>query len=298
MINATSGFAELLNPAIDRIYLDTRRERPLEFKEVLNVSNHIRQNEQDQEFAGLGVMPSKPEGQQFTLDQPIAGGTVTYTAVPFGLAMEVTFEMWHQDLFGVMGQMAQELARSSRNRMEVNAATIFNSAFDTAVTGFDGDELCSTSHATPGGQSIANRPAVDIGLSITGIQDGIQAFETLVNGRGLPMLLSPSIIMIDPANRFVAREILGSSSRPFTANNEINSLVDDDLKIFVYHYLTTSTNWFLLANKDQHDLHFKWMNTPIFDSFDDPRSKNAVFTVYQNHSDGFGSWRGVYGSTG
>lgn len=298
MISATSGFAELLNPAIDRIYLDTRRERPLEFREILNVMNMERQNEQDQEFAGLGTMPAKPEGSQFVLDKPIAGGNVTYTSVPYGLAMEITFEMWHQDLFGVMGQMAQELARSSRNRMEVNAATIFNSAFDSSVTGFDGVSLCSTAHLTPGGQTLANRPTVDIGLSITGIQDGIQHFETLVNGRGLPMLLSPSMVLIDPANRFVAREILGSSSKPFTANNEINSLVDDDLKIFVYHYLTTSTNWFLMANKGQHNLNFKWMNTPIFDSFDDPRSKNAVFTVYQNHSDGFGSWRGVYGSTG
>jgi len=298
MVNATSGFAELLDTSIHRVYLDTRRERPLEFRELLNVDNMPHQNMKDQEFAGLGTMPSKPEGTQFTLDQPIAGGNVTYTAVPYGLAMEVTFEMWDDDLFGVMGAMAQELARSSRNRIEVDAATIFNSAFDSAVTGFDGASLCSTTHTTPSGATQSNRPAVDVGLSLTALQNGSQHFETLTNGRGLPMLLSPSLVVIDPANKYVAREILGSSSKPFTANNEINSLVEDELRIFVYHYLTTSTNWFLMAGKGQHDLSFWWRNTPMFDSFDDPRTKNAVFTVYQRHTKGFGTWRGVYGSTG
>jgi hypothetical protein len=207
--------------------------------------------------------------------------------------------MWDDDLFGVMGSIAQELARSSRNRMEVDAALVFNNAFSSGSAGFDGDALCSTSHTTPSGTDIANRPTVDVGLSITALQDGSQHFETLVNGRGLPILISPSILVIDPANKYVAREILGSSSKAFTANNEINSLVEDELRIFVYHYLTTNTNWFLLANKEQHDLRFRWRNTPIFGSFDDPRSKNAVFTAYQRHTVGtFGAFRGVYGSTG
>ncbi len=34
------------------------------------------------------------------------------------------------------------------------------------------------------------------------------------------------------------------------------------------------------------------------DSFDDPRTKNAIFTSYQRHTQGFGTWRGVDGSTG
>ncbi len=298
MINATSGFAELLDTSIHRVYLDARRERPMEFMEIFNVDNMPHQNAKDQEFAGLGTMPPKPEGQQFTLDSPVAGGNVTYTAVPYGLAMEVTWEMWDDDLFGIMGQMSQALARSSRNRIEVDAAVILNSAFDTGVNGFDTTSLISTTHTDANGGTFSNRPAIDIGLSITGLQDGIQNYETTTDARGLPTLLSPSLVVIDPSNRFVAREILGSSSKPFSADNEINSLVEDELKIFVYHYLTTATNWFLLANKGQHDLNFRWRNTPMFDSFDDPRTKNAVFTVYQRHTKGYGTARGVYGSTG
>jgi hypothetical protein len=51
------------------------------------------------------------------------------------------------------------------------------------------------------------------------------------------------------------------------------------------------------AAPSQHDLQFLWRTRPIFDVFDDPWSKNAVATVYQRHTKGFGSWRGVDGST-
>lgn len=296
MVASTPAFSELLDVSIYQIYLDTRKERPTEYTTIFNVRDLAYQNQKDQEFAGLGTMPSKPEGQQFVLDQPIAGGTKTYTAQPYGLAMEATFEMWDDDRFGVIGEMARELARSSRNRIEVRAATILNNAFDTNFAGFDSTSLVSTSHTDAGGNTWSNRPAVDTTLSLTGIQEGVKNFETMTNARGLPMLMSPSMLVIDPNDRYLARELLGSSGKPFTADNELNSLLDDDMKIFIYHYLTTNTFWFMMAGKGTHDLNFYWRNRPMFDSFDDPRTKNAVFTVYQRHTEGYGSARGIYGS--
>lgn len=294
----TAGFAELLDPSIRQLYIDTRKERPLEHPLWTNTSNMQIQNEKFQEMAGLGAMPEKPEGQQFNLDQALVGGTKTFSATSYGLAMEVSFEMWQDDLFGFMSDMAKELARSSRNRMEVNAHSVLNDAFDTGETGFDSTSLCSTSHTAVDGSTWSNRPSTDIELSVTGLQDAIQHFETMNNGRGQPMLMSPSLLIVAPNNRFVAREILGSNQSPFTANNEINSLIADDLRVMVNHYITTNTYWYVLAPKGEHDLHFKWMQQPIFDSFDDPRTKNAVFTVFQRHSDGWASARGIWGTTG
>jgi len=66
----------------------------------------------------------------------------------------------------------------------------------------------------------------------------------------------------------------------------------------VSHFLTTTTANFTLAAKGVHDLNFLFRDRPIFDSFDDPWTKNAIFTVYQRHTRGFGAWRGVDGSTG
>jgi hypothetical protein len=197
-----------------------------------------------------------------------------------------------------MSEMAAEMKRASNNRQEVQAWSILNNAFDTSFTGYDSTNLCSTSHTGLDGTTRANRPSPDVSFSITGIQNGILNFEQMTNERGLPRLMAPTMLVIDPSNKFVAREILGSSGKAFTADNELNSLVAEDLKWMVSHFLTTSTYWFMLASKGIHDMWYMWRDQPIFDSYDDPRTKNAVFTSYQRHTEGFGTYRGVYGSTG
>lgn len=198
-----------------------------------------------------------------------------------------------------MKEMVRCMARSGRYREEVDAWSVLNNAFSTSYTGFtSGESLCSTSHTSLDNETHANRPSTDIGLSITGLQDSITRFEDMKDDRDIPRLMAPTMALVTTADKFVAREIFGSAGKPYTAQNEINALIDDDLTYMVCHHITTSTYWFLLAKKGEHDLNFFWRDNPIFDMFDDPLTKNAVATSYQRHTHGFGSWRGVDGSTG
>lgn len=295
-----SGFAALVAPGLNKVYVETGKERPQEYPMILNVAGMPWNPITDQQATGLGTMGSKPEGTAFNRDQPLLGGTKAYTAVPYGLAVEITWEMWDDELYGVMKTLMAEMKRASRLREEVNAWDVLNNAFSTSYVGFTAAEsLCSTAHTGLDGVSRANRPSPDIGFSVTGIQNALIRFENLTDERNNPRLLQPTTFVIAPANKFTAREILGSDHKPYTPNNEINALQQEDLSYMVCHYLTTSTYWFLLASQGVHDLNFYWKNRPIFDSFDDPWTKNAVFTTYQRHTVGsYGSWRGVDGSTG
>jgi hypothetical protein len=254
----------------------------------------------DQQVSGLGTMPSKPEGTQFTLDEVIMGGTKTYTANPYGLAVEITFEAWRDELYGVFKEMVSCLSEAGRNREEVSAHSVLNNAFSTSYTGFTASEaLCSTSHTALNGDTQANRPSVDIGFSITGLQAGMKAFQDMENERGLKLRMKPSMVMVTSADMYTAREILGSTNKPYTTDNEINALIEDDLFYMVDHYITTSTYWFLMAAKGKHDLNFFWRDRPKPDMFDDPWTMNGIFTTYQRHTEGaYASWRGIYGSTG
>lgn len=293
------SFSALLTPNLRRVYVETGKERPLEYPLFFNVDQMEWNPVTDQQISGLATMPSKTEGAQFSLDEPILGGSVAYTAAPFGLAVEVTWEMWRDELYGVMEELVSEQARASRNRQEVDAWSVLNNAFSTSFVGFtSGESLCSTAHVGLDGTSRANRPTTEIGFSVTGIQNAIVRFETMTDERGLPRLMTPSMAIVTPQNKFVAREVLGSAGKPYTTDNEINALLHDDISWMVCHYLTTSTYWFLCAAKGVHDLNFLWRDQPIFDSFDDPWTKNAVFTSYQRHTKGFGAWRGIDGSTG
>ena len=82
------------------------------------------------------------------------------------------------------------------------------------------------------------------------------------------------------------------------SDNEINALIEEDLAWMVCHYITTSTYWYLAARKGEHDINFMWRDRPIFDMFDDPWTRNAIASAYQRHTEGYGTWRGIDGSTG
>ena len=293
-----AGFSELLRPDLYRVYIDTGEEAPVEFSSIFNVIDMPYNPVSDQQISGLGTMPAKEEGIAFDFDEPIMGGSVDYLATPYGLALEFTWEAWRDELYGVFQEMTRELRRSSDNRLEVDAHSILNNAASSSFTGFDGLSLINTAHPLLGGSTQANRPAVDVQFSFTAVQAGMQSFHNMVDERSLPRLMAPSLVLITPEFYHDAREILGSTGKPLVANNEINSLIADDLGWMVSHYLTVSTYWFMLSRQGVHDLNFFIRDEPMFDMYDDPRTKNAVATSYQRHVAGFGTYRGVYGSTG
>lgn len=298
MAMGRGAFSALLAPDLRKVYIETGKERPMEHPMIVNVDDMEYNPVKDQQISGLSTMPSKPEGSGFVPDQPIIGGTKSYQAEPFGLAVEVTWEMWRDDLYGIMKGLVAEMARASRNRQEVDAHHPFNNAFNTSVNGFtSGESLCGD-HVGLDGVTRRNRPSVDVTFSVTFIQNAILHFEGLTDERGMPRLLAPTTAIITPTYKFVAREILGSSNVPYKSDNEINALVEEDLSWMVNHYITSANYSFITAAKGVHDVWFLWRDHPIFDSFDDPWTKNAVFTSYQRHTKGFAAWRGVYGSTG
>jgi hypothetical protein len=293
--------AAALAPDLYHAFIEDGRERPMEFATWINVDTMPWNPVKDRQYAGMGAAPKKLEGQSFTFDQGYEGGEKVYTASADGLAFEVTFEFWDDELYGLAPEFAAGLARSLRYAVEVAAASILNNAFSTSSPGFaSGESLCSTSHAAiaPGGAAQANRPSPDIGFSTTYIQNAILRFEGMANERGLPEVRTPVMHIIHQANKFAAREILGSLGRPYSADNERNALIEEDLSWMVYHYLSSSTAHFQVAAKENHDAHLLWKNQPMFDSWDDPQSKNAMFSGYQRYAVGFGSWRGIDGSTG
>src|SRR5574343_448078 len=296
------SLSALLSPQYRRVYMETGEERPLEYPLVFNVTEMDWNPVTDQQVAGLGTMPYKAEGTAFTLDRITIGNSQDYTATPYGLAVEVTFEAWRDELYGVLQEMIKGLARAARYRQEVQAWAVFNDAFaGSPYKGFNSVALCSTSQPAitgAGGSAGANRPSPDIGLSITGIQNMITRFETMTNESGLPQLMAPSMILTGPTNKFICREILGSGGKPYTTDNETNALIEEDLTWMIGHYFSSTTAWWALAPKGVHDLQFLWRDHEIFDMFDDPRTKNAVATSYQRFTEGFGAWRGVDGSTG
>lgn len=291
----TVGLAPLLLPDLKHVYIQEGKERPPEHTYWANVEDLDWQGEKDLHLSGIGAMPSKPQGTPFSTSEPILGSTKTYTANPFGLALEITWEMYRDDLYGVMVELIQGLSRAARFRQEVSAHKVLNNGFSTSFVGFTASEaLVQRSHVLLDGNTLHNTPATSQTFSVLYLQGMIQRFHAMTTHRdAMPRLMAPRTILITPQNLFVAREILGSTHKPFTADNEINSILQEELSYAVNHFITNQNFHFTLAARGEHDLNFKWRDHEIFDMYDDPRLKAAVATVYQRHTDGeFGAWEG------
>jgi len=299
MATTSASLTGLLAPDLRKVYIEVGKDWPLEYPLVMNTPEMEWNPITDRNVSGLGVMPTKPEGTRFTLDDILMGSTKTYLSEAYGMAVEITFEAWRDELYGVLQEMVRCLGRSSRHRLEYDAFQTLNFAFSTARVGFAaGESLCSIAHVGMDGITRANRPNPDEAFGVTSLQDAMIRFELMTDERNMPRLMAPQMLLLAPQNKWAAREILGSAGKPYQTSNEINSLVAEDLTWMIGHYLTSTSAWWLLCGKGIHDLNFFVRTEPIFDMYDDPSTKNGVCNVYQSHVGGFGAWRGVDGSTG
>jgi|SRR5215471_861089 len=160
-----------------------------------------------------------------------------------------------------MDMLASELRRVSNYRLEVDAHNVLNFAFSTsAYTTFDGAALVSSNHVGLDGVARSNINSASAQIGLTGIQAAITNFHGQTNERNIPVLQSMGHVMCHYNFWATVRETLGSESKPFTANNEINALMQEDITYSLSHYLTSQTAWFAMAEKGEHDLNFSIMD--------------------------------------
>lgn len=305
----TGGFSALLAPGLMEVMFNEIDAQQPQWMPVFGTRNSVRAYEEDIKMAGLGSMVSKPEGTNTSFDDPIIGSSVRYTHQSFGLGFRITREMWDDDLYDVMQDMSAELGRASAYKIEVDAWSILNNAFSSSYTGFDGLALCHTAHTRlDGGATVGNKPSTDVDFGYTSYQAALDHYNTLKDDRGKPLVMRPSLLIIDPTFQWIAKEVLQTEYKPYSANNEINPLKGEisENGYLTCRYLTDADSWFLITSprkkggsrRGGHDMKFFWRTRPETASADDFLSGDALFKIFSRYSTGFGEWRGVYGSSG
>jgi hypothetical protein len=294
---ATRGaFAALLAPGLRKVIFDDLAAHGEEYTQIFNVYPSDSAFEEEQLVAGLGAVPVKQEGEPTKYDEPIQGGSLRYTHQAYGLGFQVTREMWDDDKYGIMRRVSSDFAGGIRQTLEATFANVINNSF-TSTRSIDGEFLCSTAHPLLGGSTYSNRSATDMAFSISGLQEMLLLFEKMVNERGLLKRLIPNRVLIPVELQFKAAEILYSSYKPYTGNNEVN-VMQGRLEPVVNHYLTSSTAWWMLSQNSEHTLQGFWRKKPEFNSQDDFDTKGSKHDTYFRFSAGVTYWHGVAGSDG
>ena len=133
---------------------------------------------------------------------------------------------------------------------------------------------------------------------MTSLQAAVENLENTTDDRDINVMIKPRMLVIAPENKWMARELLNSEKKPHTADNEINALVDEELKYLISHFMSDNDAWFLNGGKDDHYLNFFWRERLRMDNDDDFDTGDAKFKGFMRFSAGFSGWRGVYGSSG
>jgi hypothetical protein len=308
------AFAQLLASGVHHNliqFLDYQM-RDVEYTRWMNVETSEQAFEDEVEYAGVGVMPEKPEGANIIFDDLIQGGTKRYLHLSYGLGSMASWELIEDDKYGVIKQAPKAHSRSALFIREQVTANVLNLGF-SSITTTDGVSLFNTSHPLLGGANATavgpgvssiisatgtypNRPSPDAALSFTSLELMVTQFERLIDAQGIPIRFKPRWVIIPPELKFVAREILGSAGRPYSADNELNALLGEDLQFQISHYLTGPRAWFVVTEKDSHQLKF-FDRHPIDTDYDDVFTSRATQMLsFQRFSAGATSWPGTWGS--
>ena len=298
-----SQAAVLLEPKLSNIWFEAYPIVPVEYTAFTNVRTTQKATVTDFKMTDFGSMRLKGEGENIIYDDPIFGQTIAYTPVRWGLGYKVTDEMLKQELYGQIDKLERSLVKSAVDLQETTAALLLNNGFGTTTAdgfiaaGFDSLALFSTAHTRlDGGATQRNRPSTDVDLGVTALQNALIDVDNWLDDRGRPIFAKAKLVVVNPEDRFTAKELLQSEYKPGTANNEINALKDEGLSFMVSHYLTDADAWYVLT--DQHDCNFIWeerLRAGMQEDFDAEVIKRKVV---QGFAVGHGEWRGVWGSSG
>lgn len=309
-------YAQLMAPGVKANFvefLDTL-QRESEYDKVFNIENTTKAFEDEVQYAGTGPMPEKTEGAAVSYTSAIQGGTKRYIPLTYALAARASFELMDDDQYGIIKQIPKAIARSARFTEEMVPWNVFNQGFTNTVS-TDGVSLFNNQHPLLGGANATNvgpglsnvisasgtypnRPATDMDLSFTALQLMSQQFERLVDSQGLPITLKPKKLLLPPEQKFIARELLGSPGKPYTADNEINALLGEDLTYMIVHYFTSASAWFAVTEKEGHQLKFirrKPIDTDYDDDFD---TRSVKMMSWMRFAAGVTHWIGTWGSNG
>lgn len=292
-IAVTGGFSQLLSKDYDKVFHDTYMRFPTEHTKFMKMDSYVGNYIKKGEMTGLGPMQEIAQGGPVPYEKVEQGNDKTVYFTNYALGFAITENMWDDDMTGNMRDLPAELAKSAAYTKELESFDILNNSFNTTYrSALDGYALCYDSHTIISGEATIDNLTTS-SLSQTSLETALDHFEGLVNERNIPIVMKPKYLVIPYQLRWVAKEILGSEYKPYTADNEINTLYDEGLQVIVSHYLTSSVDWWVLS--DDHDLNFTWRKKLAFRNEDDFNTGNALFKATMRFATDFWNYRGVYG---
>ena len=282
---------------IDRILFHKWNERPAVGRSIFNVEESSQYREHSMTAGGIDLMQQVNEGEAITYLSNNEGFLQTYTHLDYANGFRITRRMYRDELYGIMEKLSTELSRSADATEETIIANHFNRGFSSSYTGADGVALFSDAHVRENGATYANELSSAADLSQTSLEQAHIDFSDFRTGGGRRLQIQPKYLLVPKELRFDADRLIRSERQPEDDTNAINPM-EGLTDVLVWNYLTDTDAWFLIGDKEDHDLTLYTREEPWSDYEYDFDTKDYKVTFQFAQSSGWGAPRGVFGSPG
>lgn len=296
MVMRSENWANLLLPALKKVFFYNMNERMQSVIPLLfNVQTADRDNEKTLGVSGIEEVPEYTGAIEYAdYNQQYLK---TFEFPEYALGVSVERKLYDDEKYNIMNQQVAQLGFAFARTKEKHGASVFNNAFSTSYLGTDGKALCATDHPLGSHNATAGSNKGTSELSVASVISTYEAMLTTKNPNGGIHDVIPDTIIVPPTLAAKAYEIVNSTLKPDTANNNANFVQGQGMQVIVWNRLTDTNNWFML-DRQLAMMHLHWFNRvePEFELR--PTSMydlKAEYRGYARWGYGFDDWRFIYG---
>ena len=294
------AFNLLFRPGLRRDFRDNFQMYPVEYTKFLKTGTTKMPEQSASIITGMSRLVERDDGEPITYEDPKMGPKVMAVDKEFALGFILTRKTVEDDQYGKANQGSKWLAHAARMTYEYRAAGLLDDAFTgTDYKGIDGLSLCHAAHTLINSSTtVANTPAVQVEMSITGVTACLDLFMQMKDENGDPIIMNPNKLIIgNNANDLhKALQIFGSDKEPFTADNQDNAIKKrfGNISPEISHYKTSSKSYFFQDDK-YVDSHLLTRRAVDFDDTFDFDTDAAKYKTTSRFLIWFVDWRGWVG---
>lgn len=221
--------------------------------------------------------------------------TKTYTHVEYPVKLRIEKRLLLNDQYGIINQMVRRAGMSAEQKMEIDAASILNNAFDSGFAGADAVALCSASHPhSPHAPGSTQSNTGTLALTETAVSSTRVTMMRYKDDKNNEVGLMPNELWVPPELEDKALKIVRSTNEPGSANNDANAQAGR-WTVVPWQRLTGTKAWFMVDSAWRQEV-VNWYNreviVPMLIAED---TTHLTYEFKLHYSFGFDDWRWIFG---
>ncbi len=298
---SSESFADLLDPRFQRIFDGEYDQLPDMVPTLFEMPPD--NGRADMKWSAMGALGDFSEfSSQVAYDSMSQGYDVTQTHIEFASGIQIRRKLFDDEQYNILDRQPRALANSAQRTRQKHAARLFNNAFTNDTKFYSNSEgvaLCSNSHTTTAAGASTSAGfdnLVTSALSATAVAAARIQMIDYRDDRANKMSVMPDELWFPPDLYEQAEEIVGSSGKVDTANNNIN-VHQGAYELHEWTYMADANNWFMCDSRMRKQfLHWVDRIGIEFAMVEDFDTMVAKWRAYMRYSWAFDEWRWITGA--